>query len=84
MSLNSYFTDHPATVGETYVEHMGMAGSFSLRLLLAGLACLAHAVFPFLFEKTGGRMITELHDAMVTNRRRHRSAQPAQRTASKA
>jgi hypothetical protein len=65
------FTQHPASVDETYAEHMGMAASFSLRLLLASLACFVHALLPFCFEKTGSRMITELHDRMVTNRKRH-------------
>lgn len=64
----SLFTEHPRSVGETYLEHMGMAGGFGGRLLVAGLACLVHAVLPFLFTKTGSRAITELHDRMVANR----------------
>ncbi len=69
--MKRLFTDHPASVGESYLEHMGQAGSFSLRLFLASLACLVHALLPFLFVKTGSRLITELHDRMVTNRNRH-------------
>lgn len=64
------FTEHPASVDETYGEHMVMAGSFGLRLLFASFACFVHALLPFAFEKTGSRMITHLHDRMVTNRRR--------------
>ena len=64
------FTDHPATVGESYVEHLEMASGFGFRMVLAGLACLVHAVLPFLFEKTGSRAITELHERMVAKRRR--------------
>ena len=67
--LRSYFTDHPASVDETYGEHMVVAGSFGVRLLGASLACFVHAIFPWLFEKTGSSIITELHDRMVTNRR---------------
>ena len=70
MVSSKLFTAHPATVGETYGEHMVMAGSFALKVLLASLACLVHALLPFLFEKTGSRMITDLHDRMVANRRR--------------
>lgn len=70
MVSRKLFTAHPATVGETYGEHMVMAGSFALKLLLASLACLVHALLPFLFEKTGSRMISDLHDRMVANRRR--------------
>ena len=67
----SLFTEHPRSVGETYLEHMGVAASFGGRLLVAGFACLVHAVLPFLFTKTGSRAITELHDRMVANRVRN-------------
>ncbi|MFN3685669.1 DUF6356 family protein [Salinarimonas sp.] len=64
------FTDHPRSVGETYLEHMGVALSFGVRLLGAGLACLVHAFLPFLFTKTGSRTIAVLHERMVTKRAR--------------
>ncbi|MDH3472673.1 MAG: DUF6356 family protein [Rhodospirillales bacterium] len=76
------FTEHPASVGETYLEHMGMALSFALRLLLGSLACLLHAFLPFLFVKTGSGIIAGLHDRMVVNRRRPgASSTPASATA---
>jgi hypothetical protein len=62
------FTEHPATVGETYTEHFGVATSFGVTLILAGFACLVHAVFPFLFTTTGRRTIESLHRRMVTHR----------------
>ncbi|GGK35310.1 DUF6356 family protein [Salinarimonas ramus] len=65
------FTAHPASVGESYVEHMGVAFSFGGRMLAAGLACLVHGIFPFLFTKTGSKTVTELHERMVRNRVRH-------------
>ncbi|AKM31543.1 hypothetical protein AB870_17590 [Pandoraea faecigallinarum] len=68
------FTRHPASVGESYLQHMGSALSFALPLLGALLACLVHAVLPFAFEKTGSRIIVRLHDRMVTNRHRHSAA----------
>jgi hypothetical protein len=64
------FTDHPASVGETYGQHCAVAAGFGWRLIAAGLACLVHAVFPFLFERTGSRAVTALHERMVTARRR--------------
>jgi len=64
------FKEHPATVGETYFEHMGMASSFGLRMVTAGMACLLHGLFPFLFVKTGSKAIADLHDRMVVNRHR--------------
>lgn len=64
------FTAHPRSVGESYFEHMHTALWFSGKLLSATFCCLVHAAFPFLFERTGSRIITELHDRMVTNRNR--------------
>jgi hypothetical protein len=64
------FTRHPASVGETYTEHLCMAGSFGWRMVIGGLACLVHAVFPFLFEYTASNHIRVLHEQMVQKRRR--------------
>jgi hypothetical protein len=63
------FTRHPAAVGESYGEHFQAATGFGLRMLAGAVACLVHAVFPFLFVRTGSGIIRELHDRMVVNRR---------------
>jgi len=68
--IKRLFTEHPASVDETYVEHLGTALSFAAAMLAAGLACLVHAVLPFAFTKTGGIAIERLYDRMVANRRR--------------
>ena len=65
------FTDHPASVGESYAEHLVTASGFGLRMMLAGLACMIHALLPFLFVKTGSVQIGTLHDKMLANRRRN-------------
>jgi len=62
------FTEHPASVGETYFEHLCSALSFCGKMTIALLACLVHAFLPFLFEKTGSQMICGLMDGMVHNR----------------
>ena len=62
------FTEHPASVGESYGEHFVTASGFGLTMLLAGLACLLHAVFPFMFGRTGSNAITALYRRMVTHR----------------
>ena len=69
MDLGRAFTDHPASVGETYTEHMGRAACFGVRMMAAGLACLVHAVLPFLFVHTGSRAIGELNERMIIHRR---------------
>jgi hypothetical protein len=62
------FTEHPASVGETYLQHLCQAGSFSLRLIGGGIACLVHAILPFLFTRTGSTVIVTLHERMVLSR----------------
>ncbi len=68
MSLKTLFTEHPASVDETYGEHFVMATGFGTRMILGGIACLLHGIFPFLFVKTGSAQISTLHDRMVRNR----------------
>lgn len=62
------FTEHPASVEESYGEHMANASHFGVRMLGAGLACLVHAVFPFLFVTTGSDTIRGLHGRMSSRR----------------
>jgi Family of unknown function (DUF6356) len=69
MSLLRAFTEHPASVGESYGEHLFRAVYFGTRMVFAGFACLLHGVLPFLFVRTGSRAIAELNDRMVVNRR---------------
>ena len=70
MTLKTIFTAHPASVDETYGEHLVMASGFGWKMLLGALACFVHALLPFCFEKTGSGIITGLHDRMVVNRNR--------------
>ncbi len=69
------FREHPASVGETYFQHMGVALSFGGALLAAGLACVIHAVFPFLFTTTARVTIQNLQTRMVTHRDRRGEAE---------
>ena len=62
------FVKHPESVGESYGEHFVMAGSFGLRMAFAGLACMVHALLPFLFEHTASRCIHQLHGRMAARR----------------
>lgn len=75
MCIAKLFTEHPASVDETYGEHLVMATGFGLRMILGGFACLLHGLLPFLFVKTGSKQITTLHSTMVANR--NRKAMPA-------
>jgi hypothetical protein len=66
------FTDHPASVGETYLEHLHSAWGFSGSMITAGMACFLHGLLPFLFVRTASQTIASLHDRMVLNRERGR------------
>jgi Family of unknown function (DUF6356) len=56
------FTRHPASVGETYLQHCRQACAIGLRMLGGGGACLVHAVFPFLCVRTGSNCVAELYE----------------------
>ncbi len=55
------FTQHPSDVGETYFEHLFMALGFAGRMAIATFVCTTHAIFPFLFVKTGSKMVADLY-----------------------
>tara|TARA_R110002051_G_scaffold1008_12_gene5057 strand:- start:13758 stop:13997 length:240 start_codon:yes stop_codon:yes gene_type:complete len=55
------FTDHPATVNETFLQHMRFAFGFSFWLGVASLAALVHAFIPALCETTASRILNRLH-----------------------
>lgn len=64
---NNPFTRHPHEVGETYAQHFGQASWYGARLIVGGLACFVHAVFPFLCTTTGSETIRRLN-AKLTGR----------------
>jgi len=64
------FTEHPASVGETYAEHFGSALYFGTKMIVAGVACVVHGVLPALFVSRGSDTIRALYERMVTKRRK--------------
>jgi hypothetical protein len=68
MNISRWFTAHPATVGESYGEHLVTATSFGSRMVLAGIACMLHGLLPFLFVRTGSRAVSELNAQLVARR----------------
>ena len=61
MAIIDVFTEHPASVGESWAEHARLALSTSGLLAGAALAAAVHAVVPALFETTASRTIDRLH-----------------------
>lgn len=70
-AITQAFTRHPRAVGESYWEHMRMALSFAAALFVGALACMAHALFPFVCERTGSGIVRRLHERLAA-----RSAPP--------
>lgn len=60
--LKTLFIDHPASVDESYLEHLAFAMRFSWMLMLAAGAALVHAIFPFLCSKTASRIVARLYE----------------------
>jgi hypothetical protein len=66
--IDRLFRDHPASVDETYFQHMAAASGFGWAMLKASGACFVHALVPGLCVRTGSGIIRDLHDRMVVNR----------------
>jgi hypothetical protein len=69
MDIQRLFNEHPASVGESYWEHLLRASWFAGKMLMGAGACFVHALLPFLCVKTGSETIQQLHTAMVSHRR---------------
>ena len=62
------FLDHPASVGETYAEHFGVASRFGVAMIGGGLAGIVHAFLPFACKTTGSRTVMRLNQQIVDKR----------------
>ncbi|MGE0582751.1 MAG: DUF6356 family protein [Steroidobacteraceae bacterium] len=74
MTILKAFTAHPQSVGETYLEHMGVASRCGASMVVAGLACIVHGLLPFVFVRTASNCLTRLHQRMVAQRSRLQAA----------
>lgn len=59
---------HPRTVGESYGEHMGIAGRFGARMIVGGLKCLIHAVLPAVFDRAASDCVGRLNGELTRRR----------------
>lgn len=59
--IRTLFLDHPASVEESYVQHMRFAFGFAVWLFVAAGAALIHAIVPALCETTASRILKRLH-----------------------
>jgi hypothetical protein len=61
MDMIRLMTHHPASVGETYFQHLLFATRFGASMILGGLACCLHGLLPFLCTSTGSGIVLALH-----------------------
>jgi hypothetical protein len=62
------FLDHPATVGESYTEHFGVASRFGVTMIVGGLGAVVHAFVPAWCKTSGSSTVARLHRQMVVKR----------------
>lgn len=63
--LDKLFMAHPRDIGESYGEHAGHAVYIGIRMLVAGGACLVHALLPGLFVRTASETVADIQDLMT-------------------
>ena len=71
--MRNPFTEHPADVGETYLEHCMFACRYGAKMTLGGIAAFVHGLFPFLFQTTGSRITRELNHTLEQSSARARA-----------
>ncbi len=69
MKLKQKFTEHPASVDETYLEHFVFAAGMSRKLIKAAWCCAVHAVMPWRHCTSGSTAIKELHSVVTAGAR---------------
>lgn len=67
--MKRFFTEHPASVGETYGEHLVFAVRLGSRMVAGGVACILHGFLPELCKTTGSRTIRALALRLVPGNR---------------
>ena len=68
--MKNLFTEHPHAVHETYWQHMKFSLKSAGRLLIAGLAAVVHAFFPFLCMYTASKLVAKMTGDYCKNERR--------------
>ena len=71
--IRRLFSDHPSSVGETYLEHGRFALGFGWAMFRGSIACFVHAVFPWAHQRTGSRTVMRLHGQLALNRHKQRA-----------
>lgn len=74
--LHRLFQAHPASIGESYREHAGIAGRFGAAMVGGGLKCLIHALVPALYERAASDCVAKLNGELARRRAASPGADP--------
>ena len=66
--MRNIFTEHPNSIDETYIQHMGTALKFSFTFLQLAVIAYIHAFLPFCFTNTGSDKVKELNELMQSRK----------------
>lgn len=66
--MKKIFTRHPHSVGQSYLIHLKFASSLGMNLMMASVACIIHAIFPFLFTTTGSSILMKMMHRLVARK----------------
>jgi len=58
-------SQHLKEINETYLEHLQFAQKMGWSMIISGLACIIHSLFPDILKTTGSNAIKKLDQAMT-------------------
>lgn len=61
-TFDRWFLAHPRSVNQSYFQHLWFAAKFGGKLLLTGMACIIHGLFPCLCTKTASNRLPKLQE----------------------
>jgi hypothetical protein len=68
--VKNIFTEHPKSIGESYLLHFRNAAGYALTFLLLFFIALIHAILPFLFARTASDIVCEMSADMECRKRK--------------
>ena len=62
LTFFSKFTEHPHSLGESYLTHLVCALKYGTLMYLTSFAVFVHAFFPFMFKDVGSSLAKSICD----------------------
>ncbi|RYE01256.1 MAG: hypothetical protein EOP61_11760 [Sphingomonadales bacterium] len=75
--IDRFFLSHPRSVGESYAEHAATASRFGFSMIVGGVACVVHAIFPSVFPRTASDTVKKLYGQMKARQPNFSQERPA-------